>query len=175
MWLLTLILAILFGLGAFMAPVEAVSRVGVGQTSVSPLTVEGEPVTALGVEPVSGEARYLGTGGATWTHDETGGWRRTGVAPGHHVMVVDSRDDLLVWAGTPVDCYRGVEAPAPMVRSTDGGATWVEAGPAGAVPLASWMNTGIAVAHDCSGLLLSTDSGTTWSVPEGFPLGSQVT
>ncbi len=175
MWLLTLILAILFGVDAFAAPAEGMLRVGAAQTDVSPLTLEGEPVTSLGIEPVSGLARYLTTSDATWMHDEADGWRRTGTSPGHDVMVVDSRDDLLVWAGTPVNCYRGVEAPAPIVRSTDGGATWVEAGPAGAVPLASWMNTGIAVAHDCSGLLLSTDSGATWSVPEGFPMGSQVT
>ncbi len=176
MWLLILILAIVFGFGTFTRTADSVVTGVAGQLGeLAPFTVEREPVTALGIEPVSGEARYAATATGTWRATETGEWQRSGSQSGYEVMVVDTRDDGALWAGSGVDCYRGMDAPLPMVRSTDGGATWVDGGPEGAVPLASWLNTGIVVSHDCSGLLLSTDSGTTWEVPEGLPLGSQVT
>src|SRR5690606_37934909 len=62
-----------------------------------------------------------------------------------------------------------------LMHSTDAGATWTEAGPAGFVPLASWDAGSIVIAHDCSGLQVSRDGGGSWAMPEGSPLGSQVT
>lgn len=176
MWLLTLLIAILFGMSAYTAPAESVSRVtAVNTESPQPVAIDGEAATALAIEPVSGEMRFVATTRDLWSPGHGSEWLRAGVSPNHETIVVDSRDELLLWAGTPLDCYRGQETPKPMVQSTDGGATWEVAGPEGAAPLASWMNTGITVAHDCSGLLVSADAGTTWAVPEGYPMGSQVT
>lgn len=176
MWLLILILAIVFGVGSFTTTAD---RVVFGVTGhmgeLEPFTVESEAVTTLGIEPVSGEARYAATATGTWRVTEAGGWHLSGPQSGREEMVVDSRDERVLWAGSPVDCYRGLVSPLPMMRSTDGGETWETSGPEGAVPLASWFNTGIVVSHDCSGLLLSTDSGAAWAVLEGLPLGSQVT
>jgi hypothetical protein len=175
-WLVILIVAIVFGSGAFTATADQVASRVAMQVGIPELfTIESEPVTTLGIEPVSGEARYAATASNTWSLAETGGWQRSGPPPGREMMVLDSRDELVLWAGSGVDCYRGLDAPLPMMQSSDGGATWVEGGPEGAVPLASWLSTGIVVGHDCSGLLVSTDSGATWAVPEGLPLGSQIT
>jgi photosystem II stability/assembly factor-like uncharacterized protein len=43
------------------------------------------------------------------------------------------------------------------------------------VPLASWDPGDIVIARDCSGLQVSRDGGASWAMPEGLPLGSEVT
>ena len=180
MWIVTLLLVLLFG-WFWSVPATEVSMQADVQTQTEVVSVaeefsvEGEPATALGVEPVSERATYAVTTSGVWMARDDGSWQRSGPSIAHESVIVDSRDDTLLWAGTGMECYRGGGSQGSLAQSTDGGATWTEAGPEGLVPLASWMNTGVVIAHDCSGLQVSTDSGQTWSVPEGYPLGSQVT
>jgi hypothetical protein len=171
--ILILILILLFGLAPLSqgtSTVETVEAVGIG-----PLTVDGAPVTNLAVEPMTGEATYVATAGSLYRADGAGEWTAAGMSPNLETMVVDSRNPERIWAGTGLDCYRGDGVSLSLMRSDDGGATWAEVGPAGYVPLASWDPGNVVIAHDCSGLQVSVDGGATWAMPEGLPLGSQVT
>lgn len=171
MIILTLILALM------LLPIPA--SVALPATSpggaVAPFEIEGAVVTGVAIEPVSGEALYVSTETAIYRMDEHGAWTATGTPPSRAHMVADTRNPSVIWAGTGQECYRGGGVSAAMVKSTDGAATWVESGPTGYVPLASWVDLGVVVAHDCSGLQVSRDGGETWTMPEGLPLGSQIT
>ncbi len=169
MFILMTILMLVFGL---FAPATATAR---AETPPTPLTIDGSEATALAVDPASGEATYVVADQRLYLADGKGGWQATGNAANVESTIVDSRNADVLWAGTGQECFRGGGMSLPLMHSTDAGATWTEAGPAGYVPLASWDPGNIVIAHDCSGLQVSTDGGATWAMPEGLPLGSQVT
>lgn len=171
MIILTLMLALL------LSPVSTngASPRAAHDATVAPFEIEGVAVNAIVVEPVSGEARYASAGQTLYRAGEDGMWSVSGTAPGRAVMVADSRNPDVIWAGIGQECYRGGGETQSMVQSPDGGATWADKGTQGLVPLASWVDTGMVIAHDCSGLQVSHDGGATWAMPEGLPLGSQIT
>ena len=182
--LIILLMLVLFGFGGFATSPEA-SRVEAREPAVvevqsptvvpEPLTIDGQPATALAIEPASGEATYAVAGTSLYRTIEGGGWEATGTSANLETTIVDSRNPDALWAGTGLECYRGGGVSLPLMHSTDAGATWAEAGPAGFVPLAAWDPGDIALAHDCSGLQVSRDGGASWAMPEGLPLGSEVT
>lgn len=171
MFTLTIILALLL----LPMPLSGALPASSQNAVVAPFEIEGEAVTGFAVEPVSGEALYVSTEAAIYRMDEHGAWIATGTPPGLAHMVADTRSPSVAWAGTGQDCYRDGAGPVAMVTTSDSGATWVDVGPTGYVPLASWVDLGVVIAHDCSGLQISRDGGETWAMPEGLPLGSQVT
>ncbi len=181
--LIFLLMLILFGFGAF-APAPEAARVEAPEpaivTAQAPLgsvalEIEGQPATALAIEPVTGEARYAVAGETLYRADGNGGWEVSGTSPNLESTIVDSRNPDVLWAGTGLECYRGGGVSLPLMHSTDAGATWAEAGPVGYVPVASFDPGGIVIAHDCSGLQVSHDGGASWVMPDGPPLGSEVT
>ena len=174
MFLLILLLVLMW-----FVPAPAASEMSMAAAqpanAVAPLEINGEPATDLAIEPVSGEARYAAAGTELFAADGSGGWTAAGFSPNLEKMIVDTRNPDVLWAGTSRECYRGGGISLSLMQSTDGGATWTETGPGGLVPLASWIDTGVVIAHDCSGLQVSFDSGASWMMPEGLPMGSQVT
>ncbi len=173
MHVLMLILTTLLGFGVA-TPAVSASPAAQSQTAL-PLEIDGTAVSALGIDPMTGEAVYAVAGTAIYKGDGGGGWTASGVTPEREAVVVDSRNPDRLWAGSGLECYRGGGASQPMLRSDDAGATWTEAGPAGYVPLASWDPGSIVIARDCGGLQISPDGGASWSMPEGLSLGSEVT
>jgi len=141
----------------------------------APLEIEGAAVSAIAIDPARGEAHYAVAGSTLYRADGSGSWKPSGTDPGRDILVVDSREPATIWAGSGIDCYRGMETPQPLLMSSDAGATWTETVVDGFVPLASWAGTGVVLAHDCSGLHVSRDNGVTWSAPAELPLGSQIT
>jgi hypothetical protein len=182
--LIILLMLVLFGFGAFApapeaarveAPAPAIVEIQAPTGAPEPLTIEGQPATALAVESTSGEATYAVAGTNLYRAGGDGGWEATGTSANLETTIVDSRNPDALWAGTGMECYRGGGVSLPLMHSTDAGATWAEAGPAGFVPLASWDPGDIVIAQDCSGLQVTRDGGASWAMPEGLPLGSQVT
>jgi hypothetical protein len=182
--LIFLLMLILFGFGTIApapqaarveAPEPAVVRTQPAVPAPAPLTIDGQPATALAVDPASGEATYAVANASLYRADGSGGWDVAGTSASRETPVVDSRNPDVLWSGTGQECYRGGGISLSLMHSTDAGATWTEAGPAGLVPLASWDPGNIVLARDCSGLQVSRDGGATWAMPEGLPLGSEVT
>ena len=174
MVILILILAVLFGFShptAYLAP----AATQVSMEEPVPFEIDGQPVTGIAVEPVTGEARYAAVTSALYRTDGAGDWQPSGTSMNLASMIVDTRSPDVIWGGTGQECYRGGGEAVPLMKSVDGGATWTESGRTGLVPLASWVDTGTVIAHDCSGLQVTRDGGATWVMPEGLPLGSQVT
>lgn len=163
---------LIIGLALTLVPATPAAAQAAG---ADPLALNGESATSLAIDPVSGEAIYAGSASGLYRADGHGGWEPAGVSPNRETMVVDSRNPERIWAGTAQECYRGGGEVVPLARSDDGGASWADVGPGSHVPLASFDPGGIVVAHDCSGLQVSHDGGATWAMPEGLPLGSQVT
>ena len=166
-----LIILLIFGLGAH-APAVVTAQ---ATAEATPLTIDGQPATALAVDPSSGEATYVVAGQQLYRADGEGGWQAAGASANLETTIVDSRNAEALWAGTGMDCFRGGGVSAGLMHTSDAGASWAEAGPAGFVPLASFDPGGIVIAHDCSSLQVSRDGGATWAMPDGPPLGSEVT
>lgn len=146
-----------------------------GSEQDAPLMVEGAEATGLVVDPTTDVARYALVRNELYTHGTDGEWKLSGTVPYVSTVIVDSTDTDVLWAGVGEECYRGGGQPIPMQRTRDGGEIWTEIGAPALVPLASWSNEGVVVAHDCAGLQISVDHGTSWTFAEGLPRGSQVT
>ncbi len=153
---------------------HSVAHAVTANEALAPFEVDDRPVDGFAVDSVSGEAAYAIAGESIY-RSANGGWLETGTTPGLPELVVDSRMPNRLWAGGELDCYRGEAEPWSLMRSDDAGATWSDTGAGTLAPLASWEPGGIVIAHDCAGLQVSGDSGATWAMPDGLPLGSQVT
>lgn len=182
--LILLLMLLMFGWGTLApapeavpveAPAPAVVRTQPVAPAPAPLTIDAQPATALAIDPATGEATYAVANASLYRADGSGGWNAAGTSVNLETTIVDSRNPEVLWSGTGQECYRGGGISLSLMHSTDAGASWTEAGPSGLVPLASWDPGDIVLAHDCSGLQVSRDGGATWAMPEGLPLGSEVT
>lgn len=153
------------------APIAALQAASM----LEPLTVDGAEVTGIVPDPVSGAARYVAAGERLFMADAPGEWTETGTLAGGEAVIQDSDDPGVLSSGTEPECYRGGGGSTPLMRSDDGGATWVEVGNAGLAPLASWSDSGIVLAGSCPGLHVSVDNGDTFQTLDALPLGMQVT
>lgn len=168
--LISLLLAILTTTGA-----HAFADQTPGTTDQEQLMVEGDPVTGFVVDPVSHVAHYLVRDRLLFNTADQGEWKQVGDIPEFSSVIVDSDDETRLWSGVGEECYRGGGESLPLMRSTDSGRTWTDVGDPGLVPLAAFSEASLVLAHDCAGLQVSRDDGTSWMTPEGMPLGSQVT
>ena len=99
-------------------------------------------------------------GGRSWeTRDPLGSWPKTvgDRFSNRYEMAISGEKNDTVW----------VAANSGLVRSTDGGWTWVDAGFAGqriSVLLAAGPDDGVVLAGDGTALWRSTDGGASWKI-----------
>lgn len=165
-----IVLPVLLTVGPVSAPGASAQSV----ESPATLTIEGDSITRLASTSPEAMSRVV-VGKGTYAMDTGSDWSRTGDAPGDGSIVFAADDPALLLNGDHPPCLRG-GAAAPLVRSVDGGADWEPvAGTEGLRPLVVWSESGIALGATCSGMMLSTDAGETWSDLAGIEAGYQIT
>ncbi len=142
--------------------------------SPAPLVIEGDAITRLATSSPEATSQVV-AGEGIYSREADGTWTRTGDSPDAGSIVVAADDPRLLLSGEHPPCLRG-GATAPLQRSEDGGATWdTVSGVSELRPLAIWSESGIALGATCSGMMLSTDSGVTWSDLAGIEPGYEIT
>lgn len=138
------------------------------------LSIDGDPVTRLAVSSPEATAQVV-VGQGVYTREVGADWRRTGDAPGPGSVVFAADNPDLLLSGDHAPCLRG-GSTAPLERSESGGAAWEPVDGIEALrPLAVWSESGIALGATCSGMMLSTDTGETWSDLAGIEAGYEIT
>lgn len=163
--LVVVALGLALGGNASGAAAETLAAANAAVTPVvaGPLTVEGDPVSAIvPVGPTAAEMYALGANHLYRTGDGGQTWQVAGPPPPAGVIVAAADDARLLLAGNQEQCARG-GGGTPLNRSDDGGATWHEVqGVTGVRPLAIWRALGLALGVSCTGWQRSTDAGQTW-------------
>lgn len=141
--------------------------------------LDGRAITQFAFDPTTGSRAYAGTyggffrtgdGGATWTYSMSGIRHRN-----FWGVTVDPTDTSTIYG------YGGSDGPGIIVKSTDGGATWVASGPRDALPahpyildyFAVWRlrvdptNSNRLYLGTTHGIFRSTDGGTSWQFAAG--------
>lgn len=138
------------------------------------LMIDGDAISRLGGSSREATSQVV-IGRGVYIREADGDWMRTGDAPGSGSVVFAADNPDLLLSGDHPPCLRG-GALTPLERSEDGGASWetVEA-IEGLRPLAVWNDSGIALGATCSGMMLSTDAGETWSGLAGIEAGYEIT
>ena len=138
------------------------------------LMIDGDSITRLAdSSPETTSHVVLGQG--VYIREVGADWRRTGDAPGPGSVVFAADDPKLLLSGDHSPCLRGGSS-TPLERSKDGGGAWEQVENIEALrPLAVWSESGIALGATCSGMMLSTDAGVTWSNLAGIEAGYEIT
>lgn len=146
------------------------------QSTAEPVAVaiDGDAIGRLARSSPAARSQVV-VGQGVYIREANGEWTRTGDAPGPGSVVFAADDPNLLLSGDHPPCLRG-GAVTPLERSEDGGASWnAVPGAQGVRPLAIWSQSGIALGATCSGLMLSTDAGETWSDLAGIEAGYEIT
>lgn len=161
---------------AVLAAVPVTRPGAASQGAADPVAVEidGDPILRLAgsspdatVQVVLGQATYQREAGAEW--------QRIGDEPPPGAVVFAADDPAVLLAGDHPPCLRGGTG-SPLERSRDGGASWVSVDGVDALrPLAIWNESGVALGATCSGMMLSTDAGQTWTDLAAVEAGYEIT
>lgn len=156
------------------APWAAVATSAQSPGSPAALAIDGDPITRL-ASSSPGATTQVVVGQGIYARDAGADWNRTGEAPGAGAVVFAADDPDLLLNGDHPPCLRG-GATAPLERSEDGGVVWEPVdGIEGLRPLVVWSESGIALGATCSGMMVSTDAGETWSDLAGIEAGYEIT
>lgn len=138
------------------------------------LEIEGDAINRLASSSPEAISQVV-VGQGVYARDRGSDWARTGDAPGPGAVVFAADDPSLLLNGDHPPCLRG-GAAAAVERSEDGGASWLPVEGVEALrPLVVWSESGIALGATCSGMMLSTDAGQTWSDLAGIEAGYEIT
>lgn len=156
------------------APLAAISTSAQSPDGPAALTIEGDPITRLASSSPEATSQVV-VGQGVYARDAGAAWSQTGDAPGAGTIVFAADDPELLLKGDHPPCLRG-GAAAPLERSEDGGGVWEPVnGIEGLRPLVVWSESGIALGATCTGMMLSTDAGETWSDLAGIDAGYEIT
>lgn len=145
------------------------------QSEVTAVSIEGDAAARIAVSTPDAAVQIVAGADGLYRRESGEEWVRTGDAPDAGTIVFAAGDPDLALNGDHAPCLRGGET-TPLSRTEDGGATWtVVEGVADVRPLAIWAVTGVALGSSCSGFMLSTDSGLTWSGIDAVEPGFEVT
>lgn len=166
----TLLLAILIAAGTGPLPPSLAQ-----ETGATVVSIDGDAAMRIATSMPDATVQIVAGDAGLYRRGAGEDWTRTGDAPSDNGAIVFAADDPdLALSGDHAPCLRGGDA-IQLTRTADGGQTWTLVDGATDIrPLAVWAESGVAIGSSCSGFMLSTDRGMTWSgmnvVEPGFEI-----